>query len=217
MSYRVYDCIQYSPEWWQLRRGIPTASNFGRILTPKTQKLSSQADDYICELIADQVQLNPPFFTERNGHTAAMRNGINCEPEARRFYEMEVGLDVRQVGFVTTEDGRFGFSPDGLVGEEGGLELKCPEAKTQARYLIDATLPDEYRAQVHGPLALALIDPTMPFKWWDFMSYCPGLADLTIRVEPDDYTKKLAEALEVFYARYQSLLERLRAEPAEAP
>lgn len=208
---KIYNFPQYSPEWWEVRRGVPTASNFGRILTAKTMKPSSQADAYICELIGDRCSLNPPFFTERNGHTVAMRNGINCEPEARDWYQFDTGLEVRQVGFISTEDGRFGFSPDGIVGDEGGLELKCPELKTHAGYLINGGLPTEYKAQCHGPLALAMIDSTMPFKWWDFMSYAPGLEPLRIRVEPNDFTAKLAEALEKFHKRYVDLMERMKA------
>ncbi len=206
---KIYTMPQYSPEYWEVKRGIPSASNFHRILTAKKAKFGAKAEAYACELIAEIACLNPPFFTERPGHTAAMRNGLDAEPEARRFYEFDRKVTVRQVGFVTTEDGRFGFSPDGLVGEEGGLELKCPELKAQFRYLRASAIPDNYKAQVHGPLALRLLDSTMRFKWWDFLSYSPGADKLLIRVEPDAYTEKLAVALERFHAMFTEIKEKL--------
>lgn len=205
---KIVECVQYSPEWWSARRGIPTASNFSRILTPKTLKPSTSATGYIAELVADMVSQNPPFFTERQGHTEAMRNGANMEPEARRFFTLETGYTVRQVGFITTDDGRFGASPDGLVigdgGEVvGGLELKCPEPKTQAEYLMDGGLPGEYRPQVQGGLLVS----DLP-RWW-FMSYALPLRPLLIVVEPDEYGKALRAALDEFDGRYRAALDMI--------
>ncbi len=207
---KIFECLQYSPEWWQLRLTVPTASCFDRILTPKTMKPSAQQEDYICELIGDLIAPTAPFFTEREGHTAAMRNGINTEPEARRWYEMECGLDVRQVGFIKTDDDRFGASPDGLIlgidgNPIGGLELKCPLPKTQVKYLVSGDLPDEYKWQVHGSLIVSGL------SFWDFVSYCPGLEPLRIRVEPDKDTEALKAELEKFWVKYQKTLAAVRA------
>jgi len=200
---KAFDCVQGSPEWWQLRRGIPTCSNFDRILTPKTLKLSSQVDSYIHELIADRFRLTPPDGTE-NYVSRPMLNGLNTEPEARRWYEMEVGAEVKRVGFVTTDDGRFGGSPDSLVGEDGGLELKCPELKTHVKYLLDGVLPDDYRPQVHGYLIVT------GRPWWDFVSYSPGLDPFRIRVTPNLFTDTLRDALEQFDRRYKELLSKIK-------
>jgi hypothetical protein len=129
---KEYDVPQTSPEWWELHRGRPTASRFDQIITPKKAELSAASKTLICQLVAErhypgplEELLAPP--------TRAMQRGIELEPEARAFYELERSLDVRQVGFITTDDGRFGCSPDGLVGVEGGLELKCPDGKTHTR------------------------------------------------------------------------------------
>lgn len=198
---KTIDCEQYSEPWWEARRGVPTASNFKRIITPATGKLSAQADDYICELIAEKYHIGA--MDELSGPaTAAMRNGTETEPEARRWYCLEQD-DVREVGFIMTDCGRFGCSPDGLVGENGGLELKCPVGKTHIRYLLDGHLPDEYKAQVHGSLIVS------GRAWWDFLSYVPGLPPFKIRVEPDDFTDKLRAALEVFWQKYQDTIAAL--------
>jgi hypothetical protein len=208
---KTFNCEQGGEQWCELHRGVPTASRFDRILTAKTMKLSAQADDLICDLIAELHY--PGSMAELFGGkptNRAMEHGKNTEAEARRWYELETDCDVQQVGFCTTDDGRFGFSPDGLIGTNGGLELKCPQGKTQVRYKLDGVLPAEYKTQVHGPLALAIIDPTLPFEWWDFVSYCPGLPHFAVNVIPDDYTKRLAEALDAFWERYQTLLQKIR-------
>lgn len=202
MKPTVHMCLQYSDEWWNLRRGIPTASSFDRILTAKTMKPSSQQADYIAELIADLA--NPdPAFTAHQPQTRDMANGTNMEPEARRWYSMATDQDVQQVGFVVSACGRFGCSPDGLIGETGGLELKCPTLKTQVRYLQSGELPAEYRAQVHGCLIVT------GREWWDFASYAPGLKPLLVRVVPDEFTEALRRELERFHERYQRIREEI--------
>ncbi len=198
---KIIECQQGSIQWFEARRGIPTASNFDRIITPKTGKLSAAADDYICELLGEQYGTGfvaEPFMTD------AMRNGVLTEAEARKWYEMETDIDVQQVGFCLSDCGRFGCSPDGLVGE-GGLELKCPAAKTQVSYLLDGDLPNAYRPQVHG----ALIVTGAP--WWDFLSYARGLPPLRVRVTPDKFTEALKSALDQFLDRLQAARERLVA------
>lgn len=198
---KIIECQQYSPEWWEARRGIPTASAFDRIITPGG-KLSAQADDYIAELIGDRVCLTPNFLTERPV-SRAMANGTDCEPQARSWYELE-HAEVQQVGFVVTDDLRFGCSPDGLVGSDGLLELKCPTLKTQVKYLLAGpVLPPEYKPQVHGQLFVT------GRAWVDFVSYAPGLDKLLVRVFPDRYTTELKVALEVFYEKYREAWERI--------
>lgn len=200
---KINYCAQGSDAWWEAKRGVPSASNFDRIIT-STGKPSKGMDGYIAELIADIAFMGPNYFTTQGRPvTRAMTAGTDCEPEARRFYEMENDCRVQQVGFVTTDDGSYGCSPDGLIGEVGGLELKCPELKTQAAYLLKGTLPREYKAQVHGALVIT------GREWWDFMSYAVGLQPLVIRIVPDDYTQQLRDALEVFSKRFAAAKEKL--------
>lgn len=190
---RIIDCEQQTPEWYAARLGIPTASEFGKILTPKTMKLSASADAYIDRLIDELVRPGAERSWGGNRHT---ERGNACEPDARELYAfMREDARVRTVGFVLRDDGRAGCSPDALVDDDGGLEIKCPDGPTHVAYLRAGTLPDEYKAQVHGSLIVT------GRAWWDFLSYCEGYAPLIVRVTPDDYTKKLAECLDQFLDR----------------
>lgn len=197
---KTHHCIQGSAEWWELHRGIPTASSFDRIITPKKAQISAQADDLIAELIAHRFMdsIAPEGYT-----SDAMLKGIQLEPEARRWYEFEHGVEVQQVGICISDCGRYGASPDALVGEDGGLELKCPLPKTHVKYLLAGTLPDEYRAQVHGELLVT------GRAWFDFVSYCPPMPPLTVRVVPGEFTMQLAKALDQFWERYQEALAKI--------
>lgn len=206
----VHDVEQGSPEWIDLRKGIPTASEFSSIITAAKADLSKGSKGYICRLIGSLTdQFLPPnveHFTSR--HTEW---GTNTEGEARRFYSME-GNEVKQVGFITTDDGRFGCSPDGLLISDcgeivGGLELKCPTAGVHLEYLVDGELPLDYKQQCHGALAVTGL------PYWDFLSYCPGNPPFLIRVYPDEYTEKLKKALEIFWEEYMTTLIRLQIFP----
>lgn len=205
---RILECEQGTEEWWEAHRGIPSASNFDRILTPKTGKLSASCQSLICELIAQKCTLGsikPDGFVSK-----AMENGTLTEPEARRFLEMERGVDIRQVGVIFTDDERFCCSPDGLIGDDEGVEIKCPLMKTHVGYLLNGGLPDDYKAQVHGSLIVT------GRKAWTFLSYCPGLPPLLVRVTPDKYTEQLAKALEEFWLLYRAALTKLGID-TEAP
>ena len=198
-----YDFPQYTPEWDAIRRGIATASGAPKIITPAKGELSKSMVEYAYELIADTYD---PMYGYREDYvSAAMKNGIVMEPEARRWYEFEADCDVTQVGFCLTDDGRFGCSPDGLVGECGGLELKTPLLKTHARYLAEDQMPNEYKPQVHWSLIVT------GREWWDFMSYSPGLPPYRCRVVPDEYTEKLRAAMETFWTQYQEIKQKVEA------
>jgi hypothetical protein len=206
---KTYTCPQLSDEWWELRRGRPTASAFDRILTPKTGKIAAAADDLIYELIAEQFHREPMASIARYQNDA-MKNGVAIEPEARKWYEFERDCAVEQVGFITDDEGRFGCSPDGLIGTDGGLEIKSPSPKVHARYFAEGVLPADYRCQVHGDLIIS------ERKWWDFVSYCPAvsLPPLVVRVVPDEFTETLRAGLEQFWTRYQETLDKIRRQAA---
>lgn len=193
---KVIACKQGTPEWLEARLGIPTASEFKRIVTPKKWEYASGAETYIHELIAETIT---PDYSELETYvSSAMRNGMMLEPEARRYHEFTTGLEVEEVGFVTTDDGRFGYSPDGLLGDDGLLECKSPKPKTHIKWLLSGGVPDEHLAQCQGGLIVT------GRKYIDFLSYCHGLPPLLVRVEPDEKTEALRVALERFWTEYQA-------------
>lgn len=191
---------QYSPEWWNARRGLPTSSQFSRICTPSKGEYIAQASGYMHELIAS---LYDPSYGEVDDYkSAAMKNGTIMEPEARRFYEFERDAKVDDVGLCCTDDSKLGASPDGLVGDDGCLEIKSPLHKTQVAYLLDGDLPREYRCQVHGHLIVTGRD------WCDFISYARGLPHLLVRVTPGSFTDSLRECLDQFCDEYAKAREQ---------
>lgn len=200
---------QGSPEWFELRRGLPTASGMDRILTP-SGKPSAQAEGYMAELAADVAELSPTWFTERMNKppNEAMRRGTETEPQTRSHFEFEKDCSVIQVGGCLSDCGRYWVSPDGLcVSDSGalcaGLELKSPLLKTHAGYLLKGILPADYRPQCHDQLLIT----GLPVVY--FVSHAPGLEVLIVEVRPDEYTEKLREAKEDFWVRYMEVLARL--------
>lgn len=191
------DTQQRSAEWYEARRGMVTASRFDKILTPKEGKPSAQQNTLINELIAESVL--PPQEGAIVPATEEMYEGMRLEAEARCYFELEQAkAPVTQVGFCIHESGLFGCSPDGLVGEDGGLELKVPLAKTHIGYVREGGLPDAYKCQVHGSMIVT------GRKWWSFFSYSRHFEPFHVRVEWDDFTNKLRSELYFFCARYNA-------------
>ena len=178
---RIIDCDQGSPEWIEQRLGVPSASMFSKIVTTKGTR-STQAESYINQLVAEDLTgEQTPFY--QNEH---MARGTELEPHAREAYELIKGIKVEEVGFCLHDTLSAGCSPDGLVGKDGGLEIKCPAPATHVEYLRGDKLPSRYYQQVMGCLWITGRD------WWDFMSYHPTMKPLIVRVERDEeYIKAL--------------------------
>lgn len=186
---RIIECAQRSPEWYAARLGVPTGSEFGRIITPKKLEYAAGADTYMTELIDEIVRPEAERGFTGNRHTA---RGVELEPDARDIYCLQFDVVAREVGFILNDAGTLGISPDSLIDPDGGLEIKCPDGPTHLRWLRAGGVPEDHKAQVHGALIVT------GRSWWDFMSYCPPYRELIVRVTPDDYTAKLAACLERF-------------------
>lgn len=186
-----HDVQQNSDEWHRLRLGIPTSSAFKSIVTPKG-KLSASADRYMHWLLAEWAVGIPLDSYE----SEFMQRGHELEDLAVKSYEFERGCDTEAVGFITTDDGMIGSSPDRLVGADGLLEIKCPAPQTHIGYMLARHIDGDYYPQVQGELLIS------GRKWVDIQSFHPGLPTVIIRVERDEkYLAILDEALREFVAR----------------
>jgi hypothetical protein len=196
-----HNCEQGSVEWSYLRMGIPTASQFDRILTPGG-KPSKQAEDYRRHLIAELL-LGCPIDSPK---TSWMERGHDLEGEAVCFYEFERDVAVRKVGFITNDEDTIGASPDRLIGHDGMLEIKCPSPAVHVDYLLWDHVDDAYKSQLQGQLYIA------EREWVDICSYHPALPAAIVRVErDDDYIKMLAAELERFCEALEELKTKVSA------
>ena len=158
--------IQGSPEWLSERAGKVTASMVSAVLAkPETAGFR----DYQAQLVAEILTGKPQGSDYTN---AAMQFGTEMEPLARSAYEAETGFSVDEVGFCqhpTIE--RAGASPDGLVGDSGLVEIKCPKVATHLAYLIAGVVPVGYKNQMMWQMACSGRD------WCDFASFRPDLPE----------------------------------------
>lgn len=193
----VLDCEQGSPEWLQCRAGIPTASNFDRIVTPGG-KLSASRDKYLYELLTEWAL--GPQENEFQGNYWIER-GKDMEAEARSYYAMMRDMEPRRVGFVYRDESRMvGCSPDWLCGDTGQAEVKCPKPSTHMAYLMEGGA--QYTCQVQGQLWVT------KREWSDFVSYCPGLPPLVVLCEPE---KKMQDAFDQHLPAFIEELQEGRA------
>jgi predicted phage-related endonuclease len=178
---------QGTESWLTLKAGIPSASEFDKILSP-TGKVSTQAEKYRNQLIGERLLgIKPEGYKSQ-----AMLEGQLKEDEARSLFSMLKGVECRQVAFCFEDDKRYGCSPDSLL-DMTGLELKCPELHTHVQYLMDNKLPTCYIPQVQGSMLVS------GYSHWFFMSYYPGLPELIIDVQRDDkYCAQLKVLLNEF-------------------
>jgi len=173
---------QYTDEWWTKHAGIMSSSKFKKIVAPTTLKQSASRDAYLFEIAAEWRRIQRGGEPSKGGEgyvNHRIQWGIDHEPEARVAYAQYKGLEVQEVGLIEIDGLPAGCSPDGLIGTDGGLEIKCPGKGTHARSLYEQKLPTEYIPQVQGSLWIT------GREWWDFFSYYPGLLSVVIRVYPD--------------------------------
>lgn len=198
---KIFNVAQGSDAWAELRRGIPTASEFHRIVTPGG-KLSKQARGYAYLLVAEELLGRSLIALDELEWVA---HGKATEPEAARWYEADRDLDTVPVGFIKTDDERIGASPDRLVGDTGILEVKCPAPQTHVGYMIEG-FANAYTPQIQGQLLVS------EREWADWISYSPELPAVLERVYRDEpYIGLLRTALDEFCDMKDVLLEQVKS------
>ena len=163
---KIVDCKQGTEEWFNARCGRVTASSVINVLDfTKAGKPGAKRSSYLAKIVAEILTGAPNL----DGYLSpAMQWGIDHEEEARRRYSVIAETMVDQVGFVihpTIE--RAGASPDGLVGDDGCLEIKCPKTETHINYMLAGVIPVEYEPQMMWEMACT------ERAWCDFVSFDP--------------------------------------------
>jgi putative phage-type endonuclease len=162
-----FDIEQGTDDWLALRRGVITASTIGTLLTPTGKAAKNDTSrTQLLQLLAERITGE----SEASFYNDDMARGHLLEPLARELYGKHFE-PVIECGFVTAEfEGvTIGYSPDGLVGDDGLIEVKSPRRKTHLRSLLTDEVPTEYLPQVQTGLAVT------GRLWCDFISYAPGL------------------------------------------
>jgi len=175
---------QGTNEWMLARAGIPTASNFAKIITTKGDP-SKQKQKYMLQLAGERLL----HAKSESYQSKGMKRGIELEPDARLKYEIMTGNDVKEVGLCYYDDKqRIGASPDGLVSTNGEIEIKCPELDTFIQYKLSGGLYKDYFQQVQGQLYVT------SREWCDLIAFYPGAKPIIERIERDELFIVMLEA-----------------------
>lgn len=192
---------QLSDEWFAARCGVATASSFSKIVTA-TGKPSTQAQGYMNQLLADWYIGKQVDVMEASKW---MERGTELEEQAREMYSFMEDSEVLQVGLCYLNDEKLiGASPDGLVGDSGLLEIKCPKASTVIDYMLNG-FPSAYKQQVQGQLWVTGLE------WCDFFVYHPDIEPLLIRVKRDqEYIDVMDDLIHKFIKKMMDKRKQLK-------
>ena len=197
---------QRTEEWFNQRLGKVTASAIANVIAKTKTGVSASRENYSTQLTLERLTgQQAEFYTN-----SAMEWGTATEPQARQHYELYRDVFVDEVGFITHPTIEMsGASPDGFVGEEGLVEIKCPESKTQMETLLNQKVPTKYIPQMQWQMACT------GRKWCDFVSFDPRMPEnlqiFVQRVERnDEYIKMLEEEVIAFLSEIDKKVEILR-------
>lgn len=209
-----FDIEQGTDEWHDLRRGMITASAISRLITATGKPASNDTSrGQLYQLLAERITgtTEPSFYNDD------MARGHLLEPYARDLYQQHYA-EVKECGFITCEMNgiTLGYSPDGLVGDDGIIEIKSPRAKVHLKSMLTNEVPAEYMPQVQTGLAVS------GRAWCDFISYVPGLPLFRKRCRRDEITIAqlivAAQAAEEQLAGMLVMYEQISSEyPATEP
>jgi len=201
MAIIVDNISQGTTEWDNLRAGNPGASSISKIITNKGER-SKQRDDYMRQLAGELIT----GHCEETFKSIHMENGLLREESARSSFELIKDVEIRKVALVYKDEQRkFHVSPDGLIGDYAGIEIKNPMMKTHVKYLLDKKLPSDYFSQIQMSLYTCELD------LYYFMSCYAGLPPLILEIRRDeDFIGKLKVELEKFCLSLAMITKELR-------
>lgn len=200
------DIVQGSPGWFAARVGKLTASRMADVLATTKTGPSASRKNYMAQLVAERLT-GIPAESFSNG---AMQWGIDTEPFARAAYEIKMDCMVDQIGFVDHPTiAMAGMSPDGLVGDDGLIEIKCPNTATHIDYLLGKVPPSKYIPQMAWQMACS------GRTWCDFASFDPRMPEnlqlFVARYVPEPgYIAAIEAEAVLFLAEVAEVVEKLR-------
>ncbi len=193
---------QNSVEWLWARCGVVTASEMDNLVTDKFNiRNGEMVNSYLARKVAEAWSGPLPSFTAFSAEQGSMTEG-----EANRAYTMETGQEITPVGFITMDDGRVGCSPDGMLGDDCGIEIKSPNADTHVKYLLNGELPPQYAPQVQGSMYVT------GFASWKFMSYRRHFPPLILTVRRDAKAQEaISKAIESFLVTFENAMIKMES------
>lgn len=190
---KIINCKQNSTEWTQARLGIVTASEVDAIITPLWKTRTGEGvETYLYRKLSEKLLGWSPADLS-GGSSWAMDQGNVVETIARPWFAFEYNCDVKTPGFIVSDDGLIGCSPDGIVGDDCGLEIKSPQPPTHLKYLIANEVPRDYLPQLHFSMLVT------GFPRWKFVSYSRQFPPLVIEVKRDE---AIQDALRAALAKF---------------
>ena len=202
MELEIFNCEQNSPEWVQARLGIVTASEFKAVMAKGEGKTRRK---YMLTVLGEKIS-GQPFERYTNDY---MERGHTQEDEARDLYALLTDNEVQRVGFL--KRGPVGYSPDGLIGDSGLLEVKTKMAHLHLECLLSNDLPSEHKHQCQGGLWVS------GRQWLDFVSYSPGLPLFVKRVTRDEpYIARIKVEVDSFLIEMATLEKQVTSYKAAA-
>jgi putative phage-type endonuclease len=202
---RALEFAQGSPEWLAARVGLVTASRVSDVIAKTKSGPSMSRAGYLGELVAERLTGQSAASEFMN---ADMQRGLDLEPAARFAYEVKTGLVAREVSLVFHPTLRAGASPDGVVGVDGLVEIKCPRTHVHIEYLLAGKPPAKYLPQMAWQCVCT------GRAWCDFVSFDPKMPEalrlFVVRYTPDaGYLRELEAEVEAFIGEVDAKVEQL--------
>ncbi len=203
---KIFDMPQGSTEWLEVRKGVVTASEADALVTPLWKlRTGDGVETYLFKKLCERIIGWQPEFAG----TFEMNQGHVIEKIALPWFNFTYDTNARRVGFCLSDDGRCGCSPDALLDEDGGLEIKAPQPPAHLKYLLRGEVPPEYLAQVH----FSMFVTGRPS--WTFLSYSRQFPALVVEVKRDERIQEvLRAAVDSFLAKFDEKLAWLTQQKA---
>ncbi len=199
---KIHNVTQRTPAWYNLRLGRITASKMDSVITSVKGDEVKQPNDYMWKLLCEYITKEPD---DAMAKTYWMERGNDMEAEAIKLYEFTTGTETKSIGFVTTDDGKIGVSPDRFIfSGEGGAEIKCPAPWTHLEYLLN---PDQFKKDYFNQYQTQIY--VCEKQWWELYSYHPFMPPVRIRLDRDETRiNKIIEATDKFMVKFEELKQK---------